>query len=113
MLLGEFVEGLEAYFALQCLQMFGFEVDTVCPGKKSGEVIGDFIVVFWIYDFQATAVHDFDGFQTYSEKRGHNFPINKDFDSVNPEDYAGIYIPGVRFFLPFHLINLGTRARVH
>mmetsp|Transcript_5362 Transcript_5362/g.7535 ORF Transcript_5362/g.7535 Transcript_5362/m.7535 type:complete len:193 (-) Transcript_5362:2113-2691(-) len=83
LLLGDFTEGLEAYFAFQALRMIGHEVDAVCPGKKKGEVI-------------ATAVHDFDGFQTYSEKRGHNFPINKDFDSVNPSDYDGIYIPGGR-----------------
>jgi len=83
MLTGEFCEGLESYFAMQALRMIGHEVDTVCPGKSRGEVI-------------ATAVHDFDGFQTYSEKRGHNFPITTDFDKINPADYDALYIPGGR-----------------
>jgi len=82
-LVGDFVEGLEAYFAKQALEMIGHHVDSACPNKKKGEFI-------------ATAVHDFDGFQTYSEKRGHNFPINKDFDTIKPEEYDGIYIPGGR-----------------
>jgi protease I len=63
--------------------MFGFEVDTACPKKKKGDTI-------------ATAVHDFDGFQTYSEKRGHNFPITIDFDAVNEKEYDGLYVPGGR-----------------
>ncbi len=63
--------------------MAGYEVHTVCPDKKAGETV-------------KTAVHDFEGDQTYSEKRGHNFGINYDFEKVNPDDYAGLVIPGGR-----------------
>jgi len=83
MIVGDFSEDLECFFAFQALQLIGFEVHTVCPGKKDGEKI-------------ATSVHDFDGFQTYSEKRGHNFPITKDFKDVKPQDYSGLYLPGGR-----------------
>lgn len=82
-LVGDFVEGLEAYFAMQALQMLGYHVDTACPGKKPGDKI-------------ATAVHDFEDHQTYSEKRGHNFPITTDFESVRAENYDGLFIPGGR-----------------
>jgi len=47
-------------------------------------------------DVIATAVHDFEGYQTYTEKRGHNFPINTDFSFIRPEDYHGLYLPGGR-----------------
>ena len=61
MLVGDFVEDYEAMVPLQILQMVGHTVDVVCPDKKQGETV-------------ATAIHDFEGQQTYSEKRGHNFP---------------------------------------
>ena len=61
MLVGDFVEDYEAMVPLQILKMVGHDVDVACPGKRSGDTV-------------ATAIHDFDGFQTYSEKRGHNFP---------------------------------------
>ena len=67
----------------QMLLMLGYEVHAVCPGKKAG-------------DFVRTAVHDFEGDQTYSEKRGHNFAINHDFDKVDVADYAGLVVPGGR-----------------
>ena len=54
--------------------MVGHDVHTVCPGKKSGESI-------------RTAIHDFEGDQTYSEKRGHNFALNTTFDEVKIENY--------------------------
>lgn len=83
MLAGDFVEDYELMVPYQALLSMGFHVDVVCPGKKSGDII-------------ATAIHDFVGFQTYVELRGHNFMINKNFDSVNLEDYAGLYITGGR-----------------
>ena len=43
-----------------------------------------------------TAIHDFEGDQTYSEKRGHNFALNATFDEVRPEDYDALVIPGGR-----------------
>lgn len=83
MLAGDFVEDYEVMVPYQALLSVGVKVDVVCPGKRKGEVI-------------ATAVHDFVGFQTYAETRGHNFVINKTFDEVKLEDYNGIYICGGR-----------------
>ncbi|MDG2014963.1 MAG: DJ-1/PfpI family protein [Pirellulaceae bacterium] len=83
MLVGDYVEDYEAMVPFQMLQMVGYRVDTVCPGKKVGECV-------------ATAIHDFEGEQTYSEKRGHNFGINYDFDAVSVGDYDGLVIPGGR-----------------
>lgn len=80
---GDFVEDYEVMVPFQAMQAVGLEVDAVCPGKKSGDVV-------------ATAIHDFIGFQTYAELRGHNFAINKDFDAVNPLDYDGLYVCGGR-----------------
>lgn len=83
MLAGDFVEDYEVMVPYQALLSVGVQVDVVCPGKKKNEVI-------------ATAVHDFVGFQTYAELRGHNFVINKSFDEVNISDYDGLYICGGR-----------------
>lgn len=83
LLAGDFVEDYEAMVPFQMLLMVGYEVHTVCPDKKAGDCV-------------ATAVHDFDGFQTYLERRGHNFGINYDFDAVNTADYAGLVVPGGR-----------------
>ena len=83
MLVGDFVEDYEAMVPFQILTMAGHEVHAVCPGKKPGQTI-------------KTAIHDFEGDQTYSEKRGHNFGVNFDFDKVNPEDYDALVIPGGR-----------------
>jgi len=83
MLAGDFVEDYEVMVPFQAMQAVGLQVDAVCPGKKSGETV-------------ATAIHDFIGFQTYAELRGHNFAINKDFDSVKPEEYDGLYVCGGR-----------------
>ena len=82
-LVGDFVEDYEAMFPLHALQMVGHAVDTVCPGKRPGETV-------------ATAVHDFEGEQTYSEKRGHNFAITADFAAIRADDYDGLVIPGGR-----------------
>lgn len=83
MLAGDFVEDYELMVPFQALISVGFHVDVVCPGKKAGEQV-------------ATAIHDFVGFQTYVELRGHNFTLNKSFDSVKLEEYAGLYITGGR-----------------
>ncbi len=83
MLTGDFVEDYELMVPYQALVSVGFHVDVVCPGKKAGEQV-------------ATAIHDFVGFQTYAELRGHNFTLNKTFDNVKLEDYAGLYITGGR-----------------
>ena len=83
MLVGDFVEDYEVMVPFQALQMVGHTVHAVCPGKKAGEKI-------------RTAVHDFEGDQTYSEKPGHNFTLNAAFDSVRLEDYDALVIPGGR-----------------
>src|SRR5688572_17264054 len=83
MLVGDFVEDYEVMVPFQMLQLVGHEVHAVCPEKKSGDVV-------------ATAIHDFEEDQTYSEKRGHNFRLNATFAEVRPEDYDGLLIPGGR-----------------
>ena len=83
MLVGDYAEDYETMVPFQFLTGLGYVVHAVCPDKKSGDHI-------------ATAIHDFEGEQTYSEKRGHNFAINYDFDAVNPENYVGLVIPGGR-----------------
>lgn len=82
-LTGDFVEDYEIMVPFQALQMVGYQVDVVCPDKKAGEII-------------RTAVHDFEGDQTYTEKLGHNFALNTSFAEINPDDYAGLLIPGGR-----------------
>ena len=83
MLVGDYVEDYEAMVPFQMLTMVGHTVHAVCPGKKASETV-------------RTAVHDFEGDQTYSEKRGHNFAINATFEEINPQDYDGLVIPGGR-----------------
>jgi protease I len=83
LLAGDYVEDYEIMVPFQALQMVGHVVDAACPGKKSGE-------------FVRTAIHDFEGDQTYSEKRGHNFMLNATFDEVSPEKYDALVIPGGR-----------------
>lgn len=83
MLVGDYAEDYETMVPFQFLTGLGYEVHAVCPDKKQGDHI-------------VTAIHDFEGEQTYSEKRGHNFAINYNFDQVNPDDYAGLLIPGGR-----------------
>ena len=83
MLVGDFAEDYETMVPFQFLLGLGYEVHAVCPDKKAGDHI-------------ATAIHDFEGEQTYSEKRGHNFAINFDFAGVDTTAYAGLLIPGGR-----------------
>ena len=83
MLVGDFVEDYEVMVPFQALLMVGHVVHAVCPGKKAGETV-------------RTAVHDFEGDQTYSEKRGHNFALNATFDQIKPDEYHALVIPGGR-----------------
>jgi deglycase len=83
MIVGDYVEDYEAMVPFQALQMVGHSVDAVCPGKKAGEAV-------------RTAIHDFEGDQTYSEKRGHNFSLNASFEEVKAESYDALVIPGGR-----------------
>lgn len=81
---GDFVEDYELFVPHQMLLLARVEVDVVCPGKKPGDTV-------------MTAVHDFEpGFQTYTEKPGHRFTLNADFDSVDVQSYDGLVLPGGR-----------------
>ena len=83
MLTGEFSEEYEIFVFEQAMHAVGHTVHVVCPDKKAGDVC-------------RTAIHDFEGDQTYSEKRGHNFALNATFATVNPESYDALCIPGGR-----------------
>jgi len=83
MLVGDYVDDYEAMVPLQILKCAGHQVDTVCPDKKAG-------------DHVLTAIHDFEGAQTYSEKPGHRFAISADFDTISAGDYDALVIPGGR-----------------
>lgn len=83
MLVGDYVEDYEVMVPFQALLMVGHTVHAVCPNKATGQTV-------------RTAIHDFEGDQTYSEKRGHNFALNATFAEVRPESYDALVIPGGR-----------------
>ncbi len=83
MLVGDFNEDYETMVPFQALQMVGHTVHAVCPDKSEGDTI-------------RTAIHDFEGDQTYSEKPGHNFALNATFDEIDETDYDALVIPGGR-----------------
>jgi protease I len=83
MLVGDYVEDYEVMVPYQALLMVGHSVHAVCPNKKTGDKI-------------RTAIHDFEGDQTYSEKPGHNFTLNATFDDVAPGNYDVLVLPGGR-----------------
>ena len=82
-LTGDFAEDYETMVPFQALQMVGHTVHAVCPGKKGGQTI-------------KTAIHDFEGDQTYTEKPGHLFALNADFDEVDVANYDALMIAGGR-----------------
>ncbi len=83
MITGDFTEDYETMVPFQALQAVGHTVHAVCPDKKSGDTV-------------ATSIHDFEGDQTYTEKRGHNVALNASFDEIKVEDYDALVIPGGR-----------------
>jgi protease I len=83
MLVGDYVEDYEVMVPFQALQMVGHTVHAICPDKKAGQHV-------------KTAIHDFEGDQTYSEKRGHNFALNATFADIKPQDYDALVVPGGR-----------------
>ncbi|MDP4284953.1 MAG: DJ-1/PfpI family protein [Bacteroidota bacterium] len=83
LLTGDFTEDYETMVPFQMLEMVGYEVHAVCPDKKKGDVI-------------KTAIHDFEGDQTYTEKPGHNFALNYSFADVDVNNYDGLVIAGGR-----------------
>ena len=80
MLVGDYVEDYEVMVPFQALQMVGHHVHAVCPGKTAGQTV-------------RTAIHDFEGDQTYSEKPGHLFALNFDFDKVMASAYDALVVP--------------------
>lgn len=83
LLAGDFVEDYEVMVPFQTLLTFGHTVHAVCPDKLAGDSV-------------ATAIHDFEGHQTYSEKPGHRFRLNATFAEVDPAAYDALVIPGGR-----------------
>ncbi len=83
MLCGDYAEDYETMVPFQTLLAVGHQVTAVCPGKGAGEQI-------------RTAIHDFEGAQTYSEKPGHNFTLNGSFDEISAADFDALVIPGGR-----------------
>ena len=83
MLVGDYAEDYETMVPFQFLTGLGYTVHAVCPDKKAGDTI-------------KTAIHDFEGDQTYTEKPGHNFALNADFDAIRAEDYDALVLPGGR-----------------
>jgi protease I len=83
MLVGDFGEDYETMVPFQALSMVGHTVHAVCPDKRAGD---------WVM----TAIHDFDGYQTYSEKPGHRFSLNASFAEIKGEDYDALVVPGGR-----------------
>ena len=110
---GDFVEDYELMVPFQALQAMGHEVTAVCPDKKEGDQI-------------KTAIHDFEGDQTYTEKPGHNFALNGSFDDVQSGDFDALLIPGgrapeylrlnesvINLVREFHLIDKPIAAICH
>jgi len=83
MLVGDFVEDYEAMVPFQALQTVGHTMHAACPDEKSGETV-------------RTAIHDFEGDKTYSEKVGHNFRLNATFSEIEPSSYDALVLPGGR-----------------
>jgi protease I len=83
MIVGDYVEDYEVMVPFQALQMVGHDVHAVCPDKAEGETV-------------RTAIHDFEGDQTYSEKPGHNFALNATFDEIDEAQYDALCLPGGR-----------------
>lgn len=83
LLAGDYVEDYEIMVPFQTLAAVGHVVHAVCPGKVAGDRV-------------RTAIHDFEGDQTYSEKPGHNFTLNASFDQISADQYDALVIPGGR-----------------
>ena len=82
-LVGDFAEDYEVMVPFQALSMLGYVVHAVCPEKKAGDTI-------------KTAIHDFEGHQTYTEKPGHNFTLNATFADAEAKDYHALMLTGGR-----------------
>jgi len=83
MLTGDFTEENEIFVFQQGMEAVGHTVHVICPDKKKGDIL-------------KTSLHDFEGHQTYTEKLGHDFVINKTFSEVIPDEYDAVYCAGGR-----------------
>ncbi len=83
MLVGDYTEEYEIFVFEQGMTAVGHTVHVVCPDRKAGDIL-------------KTSLHDFEGDQTYTEKAGHNFTLNKTFAEVNPAEYDAVYCAGGR-----------------
>lgn len=83
MICGDYCEDYETMVPFQALLAVGHTVHAVCPGKAAGDSI-------------KTAIHDFEGAQTYSEKPGHNFTLNASFADIKVAGYDALVLPGGR-----------------
>jgi protease I len=83
MLVGDYSEEYEIFVFEQAMHAIGHTVHVVCPDKKAGDIL-------------KTSLHDFEGDQTYTEKPGHNYVLNKSFAEVRPEAYDAVYCAGGR-----------------
>jgi len=80
LLAGDAVEALEIYYPyFRCLEE-GYNVTIAAPSKKKVQ----------------TVVHDFIGWDTYTESKGYLIEAHLCFEDVNPEGYDGLIIPGGR-----------------
>lgn len=77
---GGYCEDYETMVPFQALLAVGHTVHAVCPDKKSGDAI-------------KTAIHDFEGAQTYCEKPGHNFALNATFADIKVQEYDALVLP--------------------
>lgn len=80
---GDFMEDYEITVPFQSLQALGCHVDAVCPKKRAG-------------DSCPTAVHDFEGDQTYSEKPGYHFTLTASYEELDARSYDALVVPGGR-----------------
>ena len=83
MICGDYCEDYEVMVPFQALLAVGHTVHAVCPDKIPGDSI-------------KTAIHDFEGAQTYSEKPGHHFVLNASFADLRAEQYDALVVPGGR-----------------
>ncbi|MYL19637.1 DJ-1/PfpI/YhbO family deglycase/protease [Halobacillus litoralis] len=77
---GDAVEALEVYYPyFRCLEE-GFDVDIAAPHQKKLN----------------TVIHDFEDWETYTEKPGYLIEAGTTFAEVAPENYDALIIPGGR-----------------
>lgn len=78
---GDAVEALEIFYPYFRLREEGWDVDVAAPTRKT----------------LRTVVHDFEDWETYTEKPGYRFPwVSRSLAETDPAQYDGLVIPGGR-----------------